>query len=65
MFERINASIAKNGDRVKSVTVKVKIKTTSTPAGWGTADIQFQEGAVATEYTEHVSEMERVKEKKK
>lgn len=61
MFERTNASISKNGDRVKSVTVKVKINTPSNKGSWGIADIQLQEGATATEYAEHVAEMERVK----
>lgn len=63
MFERVNSSVSKNGDRVKSVTVKVKINTATKINGWGVADIQIQEGSVATEYTEHVAEMERVKEK--
>lgn len=63
MFERANASISMNGDRVKSVTVKVKINTPSKNGSWGIADIQFQEGSVATQYTEHVAEMERIKEK--
>ena len=35
MFERTNASISKNGDRVKSVTVKVKINTPSSKGSWG------------------------------
>ena len=58
MFERASASINKNGDKVRSVTVKVKIKSSEGP--WKVADIQLQEGSVVTEYTEHVAEMERV-----
>lgn len=57
MFERINASIAKNGDKVRSVTVKVKVKTSK--GSWKVADVQLQEGSTTTEYTEHVAEMER------
>lgn len=57
MFERTNASIGKNGDKVRSITVKVKIKSPKGP--WRVADIQLQEGSVATEYVEHVAEMER------
>lgn len=57
MFERINATIGKNGDKVRSVTIKVKVKTSQ--GSWKVADIQLQEGSVATEYTEHVAEMER------
>lgn len=58
MFERAGASINKNGDKVRSVTVKVKVKSSKGP--WKVADIQLQEGSVVTEYTEHVAEMERV-----
>lgn len=58
MFERINASINKNGDKVRSITVKVKVK--SSKGDWKVADVQLQEGTVATEYTEHVAEMERI-----
>lgn len=57
MFERVGATIAKKGDKVKSVIVKVKINSAKT--NWRVADIQFQEGSVVTEYTEHVAEMER------
>lgn len=57
MFERTNASIGVNSDRVKSITVKVKIDSPKGP--WKVADIQLQEGSVATEYVEHVAEMER------
>lgn len=61
MFERTSASISRNGDRVKSISVKVKINTPYKTGSWGIADVQFQEGSIATEYTEHVAEMERVK----
>ena len=61
MFERINSRFFRKGNRVKSVTVKVKINSSMGP--WRVADMQFQEGSVATGYTEHVSEMERVKGK--
>ena len=59
MFNRINAVINNGGNRVKSITIKAKVKTDKGP--WNIADIQLQEGSVATEYTEHVAEMERVK----
>ena len=62
MFERITTSISKNGGRVKSVTIKVKVNPSSPKGSWGVADIQLQEGSMSTEYTEHVAEMERVKE---
>lgn len=58
MFERTNASINKSGDKVRSITVKVKVNSSKGP--WKVADIQLQEGSVATEYVEHVAEMERV-----
>lgn len=57
MFERINASIDKNGDKVRSITVRVKISSSQGP--WRAADVQLQEGSVATEYVEHIAEMER------
>lgn len=57
MFERINASIAKDSDKVKSITIKIKVSSNKGP--WKVADIQLQEGSVATEYVEHVSELER------
>lgn len=57
MFERTHASISKSGDQVRSISVKVKVKSSKGP--WRVADIQLQEGSVATEYTEHVAEMER------
>ena len=57
MFDRVTFQITKSGDRVKSIEVKVKANTTKGP--WRIADIQIQEGSVATEYVEHVSEMER------
>lgn len=58
MFERMNASIGKDVDsKVRSVTVKVKVKTSKGP--WKIADVQLQEGSMATEYVEHVAEMER------
>ena len=59
MFERKSGSISTNGERVKSVTVKAKIKSSNGP--WKIADVQFQEGSVVTSYTEHVGEMEHVK----
>lgn len=59
MFERVGASIEKKGDaKVKSITVRVKIKASK--GSWRVADIQLQEGSVITEYTEHVAELERV-----
>lgn len=61
MFERTKASISGNGNRIKSISVKVKVRTPNKGGSWGIADIQFQEGGVATEYTEHVAEMERIK----
>lgn len=64
MFERVKTSLNNNGEKVKSITVKVKINTPSGKGPWKIADIQLQEGSVATEYTEHVAEMERVKEKR-
>ncbi len=57
MFERINASISKNGGKVRSITIKVKVRTSQ--GAWKVADVQLQEGSTATEYTEHVAEMER------
>ena len=56
MFERINASVSKNGDKVRSITTKVVVRTNNS---WKVADIQLQEGSIVTEYTEHVAEMER------
>ena len=58
MFERINASIMKDNDKIRSIQVTVTIKTSQGP--WKVADVQLQEGSVATEYVEHVAEMERV-----
>ena len=57
MFNRINASIEKHGDKVRAITAKVLINSSAYP--WKVADVQLQEGGVVTEYTEHVSEMER------
>lgn len=57
MFVRIGTSLSKNGGKVKSITVKVKVK--SSGDNWKVADIQLQEGSIITEYVEHVSEMER------
>lgn len=57
-MERIHASINKDGDKVRAITVKVKVKSSKGP--WKVADVQLQEGSVATEYVEHVAEMERV-----
>ena len=58
MFERESDIIRISSDnKVKSVTVKVKIISQQYP--WRVADIQFQEGASVTQYVEHVSEMER------
>lgn len=60
MFVRINTSVAASYQRVKAVTVKAKVKSSSGP--WKIADVQFQEGSVVTSYTEHVAEMRRSKE---
>lgn len=57
MYIRTGTSVGKSGGMVKSVTVKVKIKSSEGP--WKVTDVQFQEGAVVTEYTEHISEMGR------
>lgn len=64
MFERINASVDKKGDAVKSVSIKVKINTPGKAGPWAVTDIQCQEGSSATEYVEHIAEMERVKQRR-
>lgn len=60
MFERANAliSMADSEKKIKAINVKVKIISQQYP--WKVADIQFQEGSTATEYTEHIAEMQRV-----
>jgi len=58
MVERVSASIHNHRKNVRAITVKVKVKSSKTP--WKVADVQLQEGSVATEYVEHVAEMERV-----
>lgn len=58
MFERVSASIHNHKKNVRAITVKVKVKSSKAP--WKVADVQLQEGSVATEYVEHVAEMERV-----
>lgn len=64
MFQKINGTFYKNGNMVKSIKVKLKENVKSDERGWRIADVQLQEGASVTEYTEHVAEMERVKKQR-